>query len=282
MAPAHAGDGSWAWPLDRPAALSGEFDAPDTPYSAGHRGVDLPGWAGDEVRAVAAGVVTFAGPVAGIGVVTIDHGDERSTYQPVKASLSVGAAVETGDVIGTLATIGSHCAGACLHLGRLAGDVYLNPMDRLSSQSTIRLIDPDGPVPVPPVGPSGQGVLQRPLAGPVTSRYGIRRHPVTGERKLHDGVDFAAPCGTGVRAAAPGVVRRVGRSGAYGNHVVIAHAGGMTTMYGHLARSRVDVGQPVDVSTMIGTVGSTGLSTGCHLHLGAAIDGVSTDPLQLL
>src|SRR5687767_3332450 len=78
-APAQGGDGSWSWPLgDR--RVSNQFDRPDTEYSAGHRGIDLPGRVGEPVRAVARGRVTFAGSVAGVGVVTVDHGRERSTY----------------------------------------------------------------------------------------------------------------------------------------------------------------------------------------------------------
>ena len=76
--PAAAGDGSWLWPVDRPGggppSLAGEFDAPDTPYGPGHRGIDLPTLVGAPVRAVAGGTVTFAGSVAGTDVITIDHG----------------------------------------------------------------------------------------------------------------------------------------------------------------------------------------------------------------
>ena len=82
-APAQGGDGSWAWPVAGPSASRAGFDLPDTEYSAGHRGIDLPGRVGEPVSAVAPGRVTFAGSVAGVGVVTVDHGSERSTYQPV-------------------------------------------------------------------------------------------------------------------------------------------------------------------------------------------------------
>lgn len=281
MAPAHAGDGSWAWPLPA-AGVSAHFDAPDTPYGRGHRGVDLPGLAGMEVHAVAGGIVTFAGTVAGVGVVTVDHGAERSTYQPVKPAVETGAAVDAGTVIGTLSPIGSHCAEPCLHLGRIAGETYLDPTDRLGVTSAIRLVDPDGPVPVPPSGPSGAGVLHRPVAGPVSSPYGIRRHPITHVRKLHDGVDFAAACGTEVHAAASGIVAATSHSGPYGNHVVVRHDGGVITLYGHLAEIAVHVGDTVSPETTVGRVGSTGLSTGCHLHLGASVDGRSVDPMTLL
>ncbi len=140
--------GAWSWPLDR-HEVGARFDKPATDYGAGHRGIDLPGSAGDVVRAVAAGRVTFAGTVAGVRVVTIDHGRERSTYQPVAARVKVGDAVEGGQVIGTLLAGPSHCAGPCLHLGRLSGDDYLDPLELLGSSGQFRLINPNGAPPVP-------------------------------------------------------------------------------------------------------------------------------------
>jgi len=162
--PVAAGDGSWMWPVagpgSGPPSVASEFDAPDSDYGPGHRGVDLPTLVGAPVRAVAGGVVAFAGRVAGVDVVTIDHGAERSTYQPVSAAVSVGDAVDAGDVIGKVVIGPFHCASPCLHLGRiaqagdrghlpLAGD-YLDPLHRLSGKTQIRLVDPNGPPPVPP------------------------------------------------------------------------------------------------------------------------------------
>ena len=91
--PVTAGDGSWEWPVDGvngPPTVARAFDAPESAYGAGHRGIDLGTLVGAPVRAVAPGVVTFAGRVAGTDVVTVDHGTERSTYQPVSASVSAG------------------------------------------------------------------------------------------------------------------------------------------------------------------------------------------------
>src|SRR5690242_20598661 len=91
--PVSAGDGSWTWPVDGVSgaspAVEGDFDAPHSDYGPGHRGIDLASLVGAPVHAVAAGVVTFSGRVAGVDVVTIDHGSERSTYQPVSASVPV-------------------------------------------------------------------------------------------------------------------------------------------------------------------------------------------------
>ncbi|MEJ7635243.1 M23 family metallopeptidase [Aeromicrobium sp.] len=268
----------WRWPLDD-HAIGERFDPPATDYGRGHRGVDLAGTAGDVVRAVAAGQVVFAGQVGGVGVVTIDHGGERSTYQPVRPRAKVGDAVRPGQVIGVLLGSPSHCSGACLHLGRLAGDDYLDPLDLLGG-GRYRLISPDGKPPPPPAGVGG--ALRRPVGGPITSPFGMRIHPVTGVRKLHDGTDFGVPCGTPVHAAAGGSV--VGRSsrGAYGKRVVIRHRPGFETTYNHLSAQSVSVGERVRPGQVIGRSGTTGLSTGCHLHFMVLKGGRSVNPQGFL
>jgi murein DD-endopeptidase MepM/ murein hydrolase activator NlpD len=131
----------WDWPL-KPAQLSAGFDRPSQNWLPGHRGVDLVGRAGDKVLAAGNGVVTFAGLVAGKGVVVIKHGSLRTTYEPVTASVSVGSRVRVGDVIGTLSAGESHCATqskvSCLHWGLLRGEKYLNPLPLV--QKRVRLL----------------------------------------------------------------------------------------------------------------------------------------------
>ena len=268
----------WTWPLSG-HDVSRRFAKPASAYGPGHRGVDLAASAGDAVRAVAVGRVSFVGSVAGTPVVTINHGRERSTYQPVTSQLRVGDSVAPGEPIGTLLGSPSHCAGACLHLGRIVDDDYLDPLELLSS-GRFRLIDPHGKPPAPPA--TGNGSLGRPVGGPVTSGYGMRVHPVTGVRKLHDGVDFGVSCGTAVHAAAGGTV--VGRSSdrAYGRRIVIRHRPGMETSYNHLSRQSVSVGEHVSSGAVIGRSGSTGLSTGCHLHFMVVRDGRAVDPAKYL
>ena len=277
-APATADTVPWSWPLDD-GQVGRRFDPPADRYGAGHRGIDLEASVGDAVRSVAAGRVTFAGPVGGVPVVTIDHGGERSTYQPVEALVRVGDAVTARQVIGTLLGEHSHCSGACLHLGRLVGDDYLDPLDLLGG-GRFRLISPDGDPPEPPAAAGGE--LVRPVGGPVTSPFGLRVHPITGVRKLHDGTDFGVPCGTPVHAAAAGRVSSSGTAGAYGQQVVVGHGAGTETSYSHLSRRGVAVGAVVSPGDVIGLVGSTGSSTGCHLHFMVVRDGVPTDPLPLL
>src|SRR5664279_3086167 len=93
-APAASADThEWDWPIAGSHEVGRPFDAPETEYSAGHRGIDLPGETGDAITAVAAGKVVFAGSVAGVGVVVIDHGSMQSTYQPVAPAVRRGQSV---------------------------------------------------------------------------------------------------------------------------------------------------------------------------------------------
>ena len=116
------------------------FSPPSTTYGAGHRGVDLAGTVSEAVRAALAGRVTYAGRLAGIGVVVVDHGSSRTTYQPVRASVRVGASVDAGDVIGQLQLAGSHCLpDACLHWGWISGATYLDPLGLVETRP-IRLL----------------------------------------------------------------------------------------------------------------------------------------------
>lgn len=117
------------------------FDPPDQPWLAGHRGIDLLADVGAPVRAVADGRIGFAGEVAGKPVVTVVHGRLRTTYEPVRATVSAGDRVSAGAVIGQLAE-GHDCgagAAACLHLGLLRGNTYLDPM-LLFEKPEIRLL----------------------------------------------------------------------------------------------------------------------------------------------
>ncbi|MET0951684.1 MAG: peptidoglycan DD-metalloendopeptidase family protein [Aeromicrobium sp.] len=268
----------WSWPLDD-HRLGATFDPPESDYGPGHRGVDIEASIGDPVRAVTAGTVAFAGPVGGVPVVTIDHGRERSTYQPVRARVRVGDAVDARDVIGTLLGTPSHCGGACLHLGRRVGPDYLDPLDVLGG-GRFQLIDPAGAPPPPPPGAGGD--LRRPVGGPVTSPFGMRVHPITGVRKLHDGIDFGVPCGTPVHAAGTGLVTARSTDSAYGRRIVLEHGPGLSTTYNHLSDQSVTVGRRVAAGDVIGHSGSTGLSTGCHLHFMVLRDGAPVDPMPSL
>ncbi len=115
------------------------------------------------------------------------------------------------------------------------------------------------------VGEQRQG-LMRPVPGRVTSNYGMRRHPVLGYRRMHSGLDFRASHGTPIYAASDGRVEYAGRNGSYGNFVRLRHQGNLGTGYAHMSRIAVNRGEQVRRGQVIGYVGSTGLSTGPHLH----------------
>lgn len=143
------------WPVGtRPAVLRG-WEPPATVYAAGHRGVDLAAAPGAPVRAVAAGRVSYAGRVAGRGVVAIALAGTslRTTYEPVRAEVKVGAEVRAGEEVGRVESTGSHCPEACVHWGLLDGETYLNPLDLLPpwllGRGPSRLLPVLG-VPVPP------------------------------------------------------------------------------------------------------------------------------------
>ncbi|NDV88644.1 peptidoglycan DD-metalloendopeptidase family protein [Aurantimonas aggregata] len=112
----------------------------------------------------------------------------------------------------------------------------------------------------------------------VSSTYGVRPDPFLGRTALHAGVDYALPQGTPVTASAPGKIVRAGRAGGYGNMVEIDHDRGITTRYGHLSRISVRVGQEIAKGAPIGAVGSTGRSTGPHLHYEIRRGGNAVDP----
>lgn len=289
---AHASAEQWVYPVGPPGGpvdLARGFDPPGQPWLAGHRGVDIRAPEGAEVRAAGGGEVTYAGMLAGRGVVVIRHGALRTTYEPVDATVSVGTPVSAGAPIGILAAAGSHCApDTCLHWGAIEDGGYVDPLSLIASRR-IRLLPLAGrtlteePPPEPPAGTR----LGWPVGNPrVTSPYGMRVHPITGVRKLHDGTDFGAPCGTPIRAAAAGRVVAVGSQGAYGQQVTVDHGSlagvTMTTSYSHLSRFGVRPGAVVAAGGVIGWVGTTGMSTGCHLHFMVYADGSVADPMSWL
>jgi len=115
----------------------------------------------------------------------------------------------------------------------------------------------------------------------VTSPYGYRIHPVTGVSRFHAGIDIGAAYGTAVLAANSGVVIVSGyNAGGYGNYVVINHGGGYTTLYAHCSSVNVSVGQQVSRGQVIASCGSTGMSTGPHIHFEVQYNGQTTNPMQ--
>ena len=266
------------------------FDPPATSFGAGHRGVDLRAAPGEPVVAAMGGTVTFAGRVAGVAWVTVDHGGGLdTTYGPVEPRL-VGA----GEVVAPGEWLGFVAAGAA-HLdwgARLEGS-YIDPLGLLggwetyltTSQEAAGLPALGGPAALAALaagGTAAPGRLTLPAGGPLTSDFGLRTHPVTGASRLHAGIDIGGAAGAAILAAAPGIVTFAGSLGGYGRTVTIDHGGGVSTLYAHQSAVAVQTGQSVDAGQVVGRIGATGLVTGPHLHFEVRVDGAAQNPADWL
>ncbi len=140
--------------------------------------------------------------------------------------------------------------------------------------------DPADEDPPPELGPFQ--VTHRPVPGVITSSFGSRVHPIFGTTRNHYGIDFDGDTGDPISAAAPGVVLSAGWMNGYGNTVVISHGDGFTTLYAHQDQVLVSSGDSVSGGDVIGRLGSTGWSTGPHLHWEIRVDGVAFDPALYL
>jgi hypothetical protein len=194
--PAAADTGPWEWPLE--GEVTRDFAPPQTRYGAGHRGVDLAAAPGAVVRAAGAGSVTYAGMLAGRGVVVVRHGALRTTYEPVSAEVRVGAVVAAGAPLGRLEPGHLGCPGpACLHWGLRRGEEYLDPL-ALVGAGAVRLL---------PLGAGTGGADGEPLAGESADHGDAvaepgREAPGPGAEEAAEGsrravVDLPAPAGRG-------------------------------------------------------------------------------------
>jgi len=128
------------------------------------------------------------------------------------------------------------------------------------------------------------GVFSWPLPGhtTVTSEYGMRMHPILKVKKMHTGIDISAPNGTSIKAVEAGTVIFAGWGSAYGNYVIIDHGGNVASMYAHMSSMSVSVGQKIAKGAEVGKVGSTGWSTGNHLHFEVRVNGSPVNPWTYL
>ena len=171
-----------------------------------------------------------------------------------------GQLASTGPVLAATFTMDGQLKSAFRHL-RNGKAEYFTPDGRSLKRPFIRM-----PIPY----------------ARLSSGFGGRRHPVLGRMRMHKGVDYAAGTGTPIQAAGDARVEFVGRKGGYGNAVILNHGGGKTTLYGHMSRfAGIRSGQRVAQGTIIGYVGSTGMSTGPHLHYEFRINGVHMNPLKM-
>ena len=116
------------------------------------------------------------------------------------------------------------------------------------------------------------------VRGVITSGFGVRSHPILGGLRMHAGIDVAAPTGSPIFATSDGVVGQAGWKGGYGLFVALEHSGGLETRYGHMSQLAVKTGQAMHKGDVIGYVGSTGRSTGPHLHYEMRVNGVPVKP----
>jgi murein DD-endopeptidase MepM/ murein hydrolase activator NlpD len=205
MAPASPGS-AWQWPLRPvPNQVVHGFDPPAQRWGSGHRGVDLLSRFGAEVHAARAGVVTFAGVLAGRGVVTVTHGRLRTTYEPVTPAVALGDRVAAGDVIATLDAFGGHCLPrACLHWGLLRGADYLDPLSVVGA-GPVRLF-PLADAPAPPAQPQPGPVDRSANTPPAAARDVAASPPATAPTK------WAAPAAVVGGLAAGGTAALVRRT----------------------------------------------------------------------
>jgi len=167
-------------------------------------------------------------------------------------------------------------AGDLLYAGVLRGGQPRAQLLRWGGDGTFTsLADLTG------AGQSDSGLFGAPVAGHITSGYGMRRHPILGYVRMHAGVDFAAAWGSPIYAVTDGRVEYAGWHGGHGNYVKLDHGGGIATGYGHMSRIAVAPGMAVRRGQIIGYVGSTGLSTGAHLHYEVYRGGQTVDPMSV-
>ena len=198
--------------------------------------------------------------------------------QAIGASVDVGSEVVPGDRFELVVAQAKSADGRTLH-GRLlyagldrSGGSDLS-LVRVPLAGRLQWIDESAsPEPV-------RSGLLAPVAGPITSGFGPRMHPILRFTRMHNGVDYGAGWGAPIVAATDGQVIRTGWAGGYGRQVRLAHAGGLVTSYSHMSRIVAPEGGIVRRGELIGYVGSSGLSTGPHLHYEVLKDGVAVNPL---
>ena len=168
-----------------------------------------------------------------------------------------------------------------IHQEKSVYEKALNELERTSrelEQAIRRLQSPDDPA----IVTKGKGAMAWPTAGPITSYYGYRTHPIHGTRKLHTGLDISAPHNQAVMTATDSTVIMSDWYGGYGQTIVIDHGGGVSTLYGHNSSLVVGVGQQVVRGQTVAKIGSTGVSTGPHCHFEVRVNGTPEDPLGWL
>ena len=159
-------------------------------------------------------------------------------------------------------------------IAEIEGEITALEKDAAAVEAAIRAAQSSGG--------ENPGILSWPVNASISSPFGYRIHPISGVRKLHTGLDLNAASGTTIRAAGSGTVILASWYGGYGNAVVIDHGGGLSTLYAHQSSIAVSVGQSLIVGDTVGYVGTTGYSTGPHLHFETREWGTPVNPMNYL
>lgn len=198
------------------------------------------------------------------------------------------SAVRTAKICGAVGIAGALCAAAPAQARSDDDDPYgdssqintsaLGPADVGFSNLFASLQRLDGEVKAASYIPSGRPVAKLSM----TSNFGVRSDPFNGGARMHKGIDIPGPIGTPIYATADGIVSRAGWASGYGNLVQISHGGGMETRYGHMSKLIVAANSYVRRGQLIGLMGSTGRSTGSHLHYEVRVDGQAVNPIPFV
>lgn len=203
----------------------------------------------------------------------------QSYLRVIGKQISVGRDIRGGDEFDIVvdyrrAETGESETGKLLYAGLIRGGKARLSMIEWQKDGRSQWFEASG------VGEQ-RGGMARPTNGRVTSTFGMRRHPILGYRRMHSGMDFGGGYGAPIYAVTDGVVSIAGRHGGFGNYVKLSHGGGLGTGYGHMSRIAVRPGQRVNRGQVIGYIGSTGLSTGPHLHYELYRNGRAVNPASV-
>ena len=204
----------------------------------------------------------------------------QSYLRVIGRQISVGSDIRAGDEFDIIvdhrrAETGESETGKLLYAGLVRGGKPKLSMIEWTVDGRTQWYEASG------VGQQSAGGIGRPTNGRITSTFGMRRHPILGYRRMHSGVDFGGGYGAPIYAVSDGTVTIAGRTGGFGNYVKLSHGAGLGTGYGHMSRIAVRLGQHVSRGQVIGYIGSTGLSTGPHLHFEVYRNGVPVNPMSV-
>ena len=298
--PAHAADAAVP-PSTAAGGMDAGLDGPDKAVPAGASDSDLPVTTGSLApapgAAASAAVALLRSSAGGdplpptsaaAKLTAVESSLEALAHSQVAyvEGVATNVAARTDKIAGILKRIGQSVPAPTTQTEDSVGGPFI-PLDESADPETFRsgvaLITDEIDRLTVVRRLAGRLPLDRPLPGaPITSGFGARLDPFFGRPAMHPGIDFMAPFGYPVRATAGGTVVTADNEGGYGNMVEIDHGNGVTTRYGHLSAILVHAGEILPKGALIGRIGSTGRSTGPHLHYEVRLDGRAIDPMRYI